>query len=298
MKIKHLKHNEIDRQKWDSCIHNATNSLVYAESWYLDIVSPYWEALVSEDYEYVMPLPTKRKYGIPFLVQPPLTQQLGVFSSHSIDENTVELFMQKIPYRSYHLCFNEQNTCSRMVKQPNSILNLSRNYDAVFSSYSTNTKRNLKKAQQYNIEIKADLSANEFLEFYHSITKNYGELPKTKVILLLRESLKNDKATIYGAYNENNRLISTLCLLHSQQRLIYLLPVSNREGKEKLAMFKIVNEIIRKYANSNFLFDFAGSSVKNIARFYEGFGAEIVFYGEVKRWSINDFITYFCFWKV
>jgi len=297
MKIRYLLHTEINRQQWDSCIQNAANSLVYAESWYLDMVSPNWEALVSDNYEYVMPLPVKRKYGIPFLVQPPLTQKLGVFSSNIIDENIVEHFTQKIPYRSYHLCFSEQNSCNKGTKRSNFILNLNKDYNAIFSAYSTNTKRNLKKTQQYNIEIKADLPANDFLEFYHSITKNYGELPKTKVNLLLQESLKKEKTTIYGAYNEDNKLISALWLLYSHQRLIYLLPVSNKEGKEYLAMFKIVDEIIRKHANSNFLFDFAGSNIKSIARFYESFGAEITFYNEVKRWSINDFIKHFCFWK-
>jgi hypothetical protein len=90
MKIRHLKHSEIDLQKWDSCVQNAANALVYAESWYLDIVSPHWEALVADDYEYVMPLPVKRKFGIPFLVQPPLSQQLGVFSLHIIDKSIVK----------------------------------------------------------------------------------------------------------------------------------------------------------------------------------------------------------------
>ena len=61
MEIKYLSHNNIDLKKWDICIQNAYNSLIYAESWYLDIVSPNWEALVYNDYEYVMPLPLKRK---------------------------------------------------------------------------------------------------------------------------------------------------------------------------------------------------------------------------------------------
>jgi len=297
MKIKHLLHTEINHKQWDCSIQNAANSLIYAESWYLDIVSPNWEALVSDNYEYVMPLPVKRKFRVPFLVQPPLTQQLGIFSEHSIDENIVELFIQKIPYRSYHLNFNEQNTCRKGIKKSNFILNLNRDFDTLFSSYSTNTKRNLKKTQQYNIEIKADLSAALFLEFYHSNTKKYVELPKEKVDLLLQESLKNNKATIYGVFNGNGKLISALWLLHSHQKLIYLLPVSNKEGKENFTMFKIVNEIIRKHTNSDVVLDFEGSNIKNIARFYAGFGAEIVFYNEVKHWSINDFINFFCFWK-
>ena len=297
MKIRHLTHSEINFQQWDTCIQNATNSLVYAESWFLDIVSPHWGALVADDYEFVCPLPVKRKYGIPFLVQPPLTQQLGVFSSHKVEESIVKQFIQKIPYHSYHLHFNEQNRGGTGIRYVNFVLELNRDYNAIFAEYSNNTKRNIKKTQQYHIDIKADLSANDFLDFYHSIEKNYKELPQTKLDNLVQEAFKREKATIYGAYNEANKLISAIFLLHSHQRLIYLLPVSNQEGKEVLVMFKMVDNIIQKHSNTNCLLDFSGSQVKTIARFYDGFGTSLHFYNEVKHWSINDLIKRFCFWK-
>ncbi len=44
--IRHLKNDEIEREKWDECIAAAFNGNVYGFSWYLDIVSPGWEALV------------------------------------------------------------------------------------------------------------------------------------------------------------------------------------------------------------------------------------------------------------
>jgi lipid II:glycine glycyltransferase (peptidoglycan interpeptide bridge formation enzyme) len=263
----------------------------------LDIVSPNWEALVLGDYEYIMPLPVKKKFGISFLVQPPLTQQLGIFSSNKMDENIIELFIKKIPYRSYHLCFNEQNSYNKGIKMSNYILNLNKDYDTLFSAYSTNTKRNVKKACNYNITIRTDLTTNNFFEFFDAAEKNYSLPPKTKVNQLIEKLFKMKKITLFGAYNAQNQLISALCLLHSPQRLIYLLPVSNNEGKETLAMFRIVDEIIKNYANHNFLFDFAGSSVHNIARFYQGFGAEQHSYIMVKHWSINYFIKRFCFWK-
>jgi len=297
MEIKHFKHSEIDRQKWDACIQNACNPLVYAESWFLDIVSPNWEALVLDDYEYVMPLPVKRKYGLSFLVQPPLTQQLGVFSAHTIEECIVESFIQKLPYCSYHLDFNEQNSLRKGIKQHNFILNLKEDYSTIFSKYSTNTKRNVKKTEFYSFEIKTDVSANDFLEFYHNTEKNYAVAPDAKVNQLIRESIQKNRITIYGAYNSEHLLIAALCLLHSFNRLIYWLPMSNKEGKETSAMFKIVDTIIQKNANSNLMLDFYGSNVQSIARFYEGFGAKLTYYYEIKRLSINDFIKRLCFWK-
>jgi len=47
--IKHLKNSEIDIALWDECISKSFNGLVYAYSFYLDVVCPNWEALVFED---------------------------------------------------------------------------------------------------------------------------------------------------------------------------------------------------------------------------------------------------------
>ena len=47
--VSYLRHNEIDKGKWDACIRLSENSLVYAYSWYLDIIHPGWEAMVKDD---------------------------------------------------------------------------------------------------------------------------------------------------------------------------------------------------------------------------------------------------------
>ena len=58
--IQLLKHNEIDKPRWDECIQNSPNGLIYAYSWYLDFISPKWEAMVRGDYEFIMPLTCKK----------------------------------------------------------------------------------------------------------------------------------------------------------------------------------------------------------------------------------------------
>src|SRR5690606_31954046 len=79
---------------WDRCIKNAPNQLIYAWSFYLDIISPGWDALVMGDYEMVMPLTGKKKWGISYLYQPAFTQQSGIFGKH-IDANIITKFLNK-----------------------------------------------------------------------------------------------------------------------------------------------------------------------------------------------------------
>ena len=61
--IKYLQYKEIDKAKWDVCITNAPNGLIYGYSFYLDCMARRWDALVLGDYEAVMPLTWNKKYG-------------------------------------------------------------------------------------------------------------------------------------------------------------------------------------------------------------------------------------------
>jgi hypothetical protein len=47
--IKYLRQDEINVDKWDQCISHSVNGMIYAFSWYLDIVNNRWEALVEGD---------------------------------------------------------------------------------------------------------------------------------------------------------------------------------------------------------------------------------------------------------
>ncbi|MDR0206899.1 MAG: hypothetical protein LBI45_06550 [Bacteroidales bacterium] len=285
MEIKHLSHNTIDFQKWDEIVLNATNSLMYAESWYLNIVSPNWEALVLGDYEYVMPLPVKQKLGFSFLAQPPLTQQLGAFSNQIIDEKIIELFIKNIPYRSYYLNLNEQNQYRKSIQQPNLLLQLTNSYQSLSSNYSTNTKRNIKKAQQAKVSVSENITPEQFLNFYFLAMNNDAIPDKNLTEKIVKTGFEKKKLKLYAAI-QGNYLTSVLCLLHSNKRLIYLLAASNEKGKEFSTMSLIVDKVVQDFAKTNICFDFEGSKVKTIARFYQGFGAKATTFPQVRKNSI------------
>lgn len=290
MQIKHLKHNEINYQQWDTCVAKSKNRLVYTYSWYLDVVSPQWEALVADEYEYIMPLPIKRKAGIPYLVQPVLAQQLGIFSPHALNVDIVKKFIRKIPYRSYHLHLNEGNVLSDSFTLPNYTLDLNRVYEEIYARYSKNTKRNIQKAEKRGLTIQAGVSLPDFLDFYYKYADNQVNL--LIVRKLLEEAYKHDALIILGVFTDNT-LISALALLKTDNRFFNLLPVSDNAGKESSAMFLIIDNTIKQYAGNDIIFDFEGSRTEGIARFYQGFGTTNNPYTEIKRWSILSLMKKF-----
>ncbi len=93
MEIRYLTYQQIDKTKWDACIDNAENGLVYAYSFYLDAMAKNWDGLVLNEYEAVMPLTWNKKYSIHYLYQPPFTACLGVFGK-TLTAETINEFLK------------------------------------------------------------------------------------------------------------------------------------------------------------------------------------------------------------
>ena len=96
--IRYCRRCDIDTIKWDKCIEESDNSLIYAQSFYLDRMVVKWDALVLNDYEAVMPLMWNRKYGFYYLYQPYFIHSLGVFGLKHI-KVTADDFLMALPKR-------------------------------------------------------------------------------------------------------------------------------------------------------------------------------------------------------
>jgi hypothetical protein len=287
MIIRHLRHNEIDKALWDQKIIGSKNGTIYAMSWYLDIVSPDWEALFSDDVNFVMPLPVKSKYGFRYLTQPFLTQQLGVFSKENLNANLITDFVKAIPYKFFRLKFNSGNLNGqdKMYLKPNFILNLNTTYKLISSQYSQNCNRNLKKADKTNQKIVQNENKDKFWEFIkNNLNFKYPEglMPVLKNIL--DETEKNGSAEIWSVFKEDTEdILAAVLFLIWENRAYYLMPASSIEGKKNQAMSLIVDKFIQKNTSKNLILDFEGSSIEGVARFYKGFGAIAEYYPILNR---------------
>src|SRR5690349_11427870 len=94
--IRYLTRKEIDVAKWDECIDTASNGLIYAKSNYLDVMCTNWGGLVQNDYERVMPIPWRKKWGFSYIYPPYFIAALGVFGNRVAPE-VIQLFLGHIP---------------------------------------------------------------------------------------------------------------------------------------------------------------------------------------------------------
>jgi len=265
--------------------------LVYAESWYLDIVcNSNWNALILNDYEAVMPLPLKSKMGLTYVQQPIWTQQLGVFSTKEITTDLINLFLGEIPKKMALVSLNlgETNFSEHhnLSSKTNLILNLNKSFEKIQASFSSNTKRNCKKTIKENLSIDFDSkNVNEFIHFFKQNIQNpISPFHYSSLEQLITLSIERGKGFIALVKHENE-IVAASFILKSKNRLIYRTGTSNRKGKDLKAMFFLVESVLKQYDNKEYILDFEGSEIEGVARFYKGFGAQDQPYYYYKKYN-------------
>jgi hypothetical protein len=287
--ISYIKHQDIDAEKWSQCIENAPNSRFYANIWHLDRTAVVWDALVWGDYEFVMPLPIRTKFGISYIYQPLFCQQLGIFpeSSKEIAEHFYNLLYKIFIYCDVHLNSKnppvQTNKKIEFLPRLNYLLDLRYNYKALAKSYSTNTKRNIAKANDNNLQYAVGIQLEEYLAFKQlNLIDNISEKEINKLKSTISLGLYKRIGEIYGVYNSENELCATVYFCKWKERVIYFSAASNTKGKELGAMYFLVDNFIKDNAERELILDFEGSMIPGVARFYSGFGARAETYFQLK----------------
>jgi len=291
--IAYLKHQEIDKTKWNDCIRNSFNGYIYAYSWYLDIVCPRWNALVEDDYKSVMPLTGNKKIGIRYLYQPPFTQQLGVFSVDKFSKEKVNEFIHAIPlhYKFIEINLNKYNAFD----QSNFIiknfltheLDLINAYQNLRTYFSVNTLRNITKANKQGLRVDYTTTPEAIIKLFRKNrgkdlsnlkSKQYGMIKK-----IIAHCISNGLGASWGVYTSKNDLCAGAFFVQSNNKVIFLFSATNTAAKKNGAMAFLIDHFIKENAQRNITFDFEGSNDKNLARFYKSFGSKECSYLHIKK---------------
>lgn len=289
--IRHLKNQEVEREKWDECIASAFNGCAYGYSWYLDIVSPGWEALVEDDYDRVFPLPSADKFGIAYSMQPYFTQQLGVFSKTKLTPGVVSGFLEAIPgeYKYIDLNLNVHNgiqlTSWKIHEMSNYELDLIADYAKLTEGYSQQTRRNLKKNAGITLSLAKSIKPEEVVTLFRrnrgSRLRQLGDNQYAVLLRLIYACIYKDMARVWGVYDEHNELCAGVVWLFSHQKAVFLFSGLSETGRRIGAMPYLTDCFIKEHAGQPLTLDFEGSNDEGLARFYAGFGSRRMTYFRV-----------------
>ena len=285
--IRFVKHTEIDAAKWDETILNAQFPTIFCTYQLLNILSNYsWNALLMDDYDYVMPLPTRSKGGVAYIYSPFFISQLGVFSKKEISKEIVAAFFKAIPKKFKHidLLLNSANDASLVEPHISTLisheLDLRPSYEILHSGFSQNTKRNIKSSQKHSLTLVRDhISVEEIIKLFcenrgqakevHYHSTDYETLAKAAAVL------KNlNRLETYGVKTEDGHNIAGGLFVRDEQRYWFWFSGRNEQYADTKSMFFLMDEFIKHHAEQPYLLDFNGSMNENVSRLYKGFGGQ------------------------
>lgn len=291
--IQLLRHQEIDKTKWETCLQRACNPLVYAHAWYLNAVcGSNWDALAETKegrYVSIFPVPYRRFLGQAKVVQPLFTQQLGLFCTPESEHREVPDYLALLPqhYQQvvYQLPSPEEELLLpqnwQMRERPNYELSLQPPYEVLRQGYATNLKRNLKKAQSAQLSATADGDFETLLRLFKATKGQELDNLKARHYNTLRTLYQNATAAgvsqLWQVAHHGNPLC-TAFLLNDGPRITYLFGASSAQGRSLNAMAFLMDQIIQQEAGRGKALDFEGSEIAGVAKFYANFGAQPVRY--------------------
>jgi len=288
--IKYLQHKEIDKAKWDACITNAPNGLIYGYSFYLDCMARHWDALVLGDYEAIMPLTWNKKYGFYYLYQPAFTASLGVFGKN-LTKKIVDDFVSMFPskFKLVEISLNTGNIIGDSkvfsLLRSNYILHLNRSYEQLYKSYRDNHKRNITKALQLGCSIRKEIPVDEIIQLnkeqlQHIDGTKPEDYPNFKKLYELLKSRMQSK--VYGIIDPKKKVLASAVFFFSHNRAYYIMVGNHPDAKTIGASHALIDAFIKDHADQNLILDFEGSDIRNLAFFYSGFGATEEIYPALK----------------
>lgn len=291
---------------------------IFSRDWWLDATAgkENWDvALAEKDGQIVASLPymVRRKYGVVLLTQPKLTQTLGPWiKSNAIkyakklaqEKDLMEELINQLPkYHYYSQNWNHTLTnwlpfywqgfeqTTRYTYRLPSLYDI----DVIWKGFRENIRGDIRKARnRFNLTVRTDLSIDDFFLIHvKTFERQKMDLPYTKSFIekLDKACADNSARAIFIAEDEQGRYHAGVYIVWDEQNAYYLMGGGDPELRTSGATSLCMWEAIQFAATVTKGFDFEGSMIEPVERFFRAFGAIQTPYFAVSRASSRVFRT-------
>lgn len=282
--IRRLKYEEIDFEKYDRCLEDSVQRNFYANKEILDHLCKSWELLVWQDYQYMMPIPVQKKFGLKFAVMPLFCQQLGVFGNEQnpeIEERFLE-YLQK-NYRIVQYSFNFQNSFRQNLKQKKNYFADAKDYKILRKDYFKGRKSTVKTAQYLHFK---ELQVSEHLDFIKNYFKGLEKQSDIQKLLVYFDFLNSKKMLrTFGAFKDD-RLINVAVMVDYGGRLSLLSLINDDNYRSDNGASFLIDRILQENISEK-SFDFMGGSIRAIEVFFKSFGSQLQEYAVIENSKVD-----------
>lgn len=274
----------------------TTNS-IFDEPWWLDALAPNaWDAVeVAHEGRVVARLPYVRRVrrGVVSLLQPPLTQSLGPWLAPAEGKYANRLQVEKErmtalidglpPFHVFRQSFSTHVMnwlpfhwagFRASVRATYRIDDLT-DPDRVWGEFSESTRRQARKAAK-SVEVRDDLPFDRFLELHAATYERQGMAVPVGDDLLRRldaAAARERARTLLAAVDADEHVRAAVYVVHDERAAYYLLGGRHLDFPSGGDPTLLLWEAIRRLRTQTEAFDFEGSMIEAIERFFRGFGA-------------------------
>lgn len=284
--IRKIKYADIDFDKYQKCVETAVQNNSYADATILDHLCENWELLIFGDYDFVMPIPLKRKYGFQFVLMPLFCQQLGVFGLE-INPNIEQKFLKFLlkNYKIVYYAFNFQNDFGENLEIRKNYFIDKKPFALLRKNYFKGRKSTVKVAQYLNFK---EVNLDENIYF---IKNNFKGLTKKNDLVKFFNYLKfleeRNSLKLFASFKEE-QMTNLAIVISTENRFSLLGLVNDNDYRTDNGASFLIDRILREnIEHTNF--DFMGSTIRGIEVFFKSFGSDLQEYGVIKN-SLKDLL--------
>lgn len=272
---------------------------IFSQAWWLDTVcgKDHWDVLLIEEKEKIqatLPLYIPRR-GI--ISMPSYTQTMGPwFAPESGDTKYTKTLgrrqalckqlLDKLGAHSYFLQNFHYGITDwlpfywegyKQTTRYTYLLKGLQQPDLIWENMSPNIRRNITKAKEkYHITVRKGISIDEFLQIQEQTFERQGIPNKSDtgtLVRLIRTCRQRGQGDLWGGYDEQGRLHAAAFIVWQESSAWYLAGGGNPALRSSGAHSLILWECIRYVSRFTDQFDFEGSMIPGVERFFREFGA-------------------------
>ena len=280
---------------------------VFSRDWWLDAAcGGDWEVLVKEKNGRIQATMPLYKPCNHIVTMPHYTQNMGVwFASEAADtkytsrlehrQAICQYFIEKLQrYACFHQNFSFEFTDwlpfywagYAQTTRYTYILHHIKETEKIWSEMSQQTRRNIKTAEEMSITVGCDVTIEDFLKVQALTFERQNKRNKQSEAVLRRliyVAKERGQGAIFGGYDPSGKLHAVAFVVWQPSSAYYIAgggdPMLRSSGAHSLVMW----EAIRQVAQYTDTFDFEGSMILGVERFFREFGAIQTPYFLIKR---------------
>ncbi len=283
---------------------------LFSQAWWLDTVAGKnnWDVVIIErDKEIIasMPYMLTKSLGLIFVSQPKLTQSLGPWIKKSnskyakrlsLEKDLMNELIDKLPeFDSFHQNWNPKMTNwlpffwkgFTQTTRYTYVLPLISDPQKLWEDLQENIRTDIKKAQnKYKLIIRSDLPIEDFIKLQQKTFKRQNiamPIPLELIERLDQECTKRNIRKMMIAVDEMGRHHAGIYIVWDHQSAYYLMSGGDPSLRNSGATSYLLWEAIKFASSVTASFDFEGSMIEPIERFFRAFGAKQTPYFSISK---------------